>query len=267
MSRWYSPELGVIDVRGRDRVSWLGGLVTSDLAALSPTRASYGLVLSKVGRILTDACVLVDGERLLVGVSAPAGDVLAHLERHLVMEDVDLRDASLDGAMLFVLDALDVGAALDLGVPGARALWVPEAARASAASLGEQLSPAEWDALRLAHGVPAFGDDFDAKTYPQEAALEARAVSFSKGCYLGQEVVCRLQMRGQVHRLLAAFDAEAPAPARGDTVRAAGVDVGVVTSASVVDGRVRGLAMLKRAAAEPGTPLEIAGQDALVVAR
>lgn len=265
MTSWYAPRLGVIEVSGRDRASWLSGLVTCDLARLSPTSAAYGLVLSKVGRILSDACVLMEGARLLVCVSAAVGDVVEHFERHLVMEDVELRDASADGEVLFVLGSAEVGAALSLGLPDARALWVPSGARASSvASLGEELDATAWEALRLAHGVPAFGVDFDAKTYPQEAALESRAVSFTKGCYLGQEVVCRLQMRGQVHRLLAPFDVEGPAPSRGDVVRSGGVEVGVVTSAAIVDGRARGLAMLKRAVAERGAELDLDGRVAHV---
>ena len=59
-----------------------------------------------------------------------------------------------------------------------------------------------WEALRLERGVPRFGPDFDDKTYPQEASLEKAAVSFDKGCYLGQEVVCMLEMRGHVKRKL-----------------------------------------------------------------
>ncbi len=263
MSRWFAPALGIIEVRGRDRVTWLAGLITSDLSKLGPSRGSYGLVLSKVGRILTDACVLVDGERLLVGVSAPVAELLAHLEHHLVMEDVDLADASGEGAMVFVLDAGDVGAELMLGVEGARALWVP----AGTTPPGDQLTGDQWETLRLAAGVPAFGADFDAKTYPQEAALEARAVSFEKGCYLGQEVVCRLQMRGQVHRLLVPFEADGPPPAHGVEVLAAGAPVGTVTSATIVDGKVRGLAMVKRASAAPGASLQIDGRAARVVER
>lgn len=266
MSGWFRPALGVIEARGSDRVAWLSGLVTSDLATLSPTSASYGLVLSKVGRILSDACVLADDARLLVGVSAPAAQILEHFERHLVMEDVELRDASADGDVWFVLGAAAGGASIDLGLPSTSALWVPAAERARRAEeLGEELSPAAWDELRLAHGVPAFGVDFDAKTYPQEARLEGRAVSFSKGCYLGQEVVCRLQMRGQVHRLLAPFEMSAPPPSPGEVARIGGAEVGVVTSAAVVDGGVRGLAMLKRAAAAPSTALELAGRSARVV--
>ncbi len=95
-----------------------------------------------------------------------------------------------------------------------------------------------WEALRLERAVPSFGVDFDEKTYPQEAALEKVAVSFDKGCYLGQEVVCMLELRGHVKRKLAALvlDAEGSGlpPSRGAPVNdGQGGTVGEVTSAAM----------------------------------
>ena len=74
-----------------------------------------------------------------------------------------------------------------------------EVARGVGGALGDD---AAWEALRIERAIPRFGVEFDATTYPQEAALEKRAVSFAKGCYLGQEVVCMLEMRGHVKRKL-----------------------------------------------------------------
>src|SRR5262249_41019701 len=90
-----APELGTIAVTGRDRQSWLNGLVTSDLAQLAPGTASYGLVLVKVGRIVSDVWVVPAGERLLVGAPRDrVGALREHFERYLMMEDATHADAS-----------------------------------------------------------------------------------------------------------------------------------------------------------------------------
>ena len=121
----------------------------------------------------------------------------------------------------------------------ARRPWVPRSRGAVAAAGGVVGDAAGWEALRLERGVPRFGVDFDDKMYPQEAALEKAAVSFDKGCYLGQEVVCMLEMRGHVKRKLASVvvDDDGPTgdglPARGAPVTdEAGATVGEVTSAA-----------------------------------
>jgi folate-binding protein YgfZ len=131
-----------------------------------------------------------------------------------------------------------------------------------------------WEALRLERGVARFGVDFDATTYPQEAGLEQNAVSFSKGCYLGQEVVCMLQMRGHVKRKLAALVLDGPTvPPHGahvsESAAGGGANVGQITSsaASPTLGKPVALAMLKHAFAHPGRILEVDGQVARVVER
>jgi folate-binding protein YgfZ len=111
--------------------------------------------------------------------------------------------------------------------------------------------------------------DFDAATYPQEAGLEKRAISFNKGCYLGQEVVCMLELRGHVKRKLVGLHlGGASVPARGaDVTDAGGESVGAVTSAAAVPGEgVLALAMVKRTKGEPGAALRVGGTDAVVVA-
>ena len=128
-----------------------------------------------------------------------------------------------------------------------------------------------WEALRLRRAVPRFGVDFDDKTYPQEAALEKTAVSFDKGCYLGQEVVCMLEMRGHVKRKLVPIVVESTeAPGRGaEVLDDDGNVVGEVTSAvsSPTLGKAVGLAMVKRAQSEVGKALRVGGTLATVVER
>ena len=126
-----------------------------------------------------------------------------------------------------------------------------------------RLDEQEWNALRVERGVPRFGVDFDETTYPQEAALEKRAVSFDKGCYLGQEVVCMLELRGHVKRKLArvALDGASPPAAGSPITDDAGAEIGSLTSVAISpeNGQIVGLAMLKLAKTEPGTSLRVGG--------
>jgi folate-binding protein YgfZ len=143
---------------------------------------------------------------------------------------------------------------------------------AEVAALGDD---AGWNALRVERGVPRFGVDFDATMYPQEASLEKRAVSFDKGCYLGQEVVCMLEMRGHVKRKLVPLVLEAgDVPAKGASVTTtAGEAVGEVTSAvrSPTLGVPVALAMVKFAHAKPNaggdSTLKVGGIAAKIVER
>jgi folate-binding protein YgfZ len=288
-----SPELAALVVTGKDRVSWLNGLVTCDLLKRPDGEARYGLVVSRSGRVLADPIVVADGERVLVVVAEGVVPALrAHLDHYQVMEEVETSPTSADfepwllhgprsadtlaaalaaGASGGIVDRTGLGGAIVLA-PVGRAAEVRAALAAAVERVGGAIGDAAgWEALRLERGVPRFGVDFDDKTYPQEASLEKTAVSFDKGCYLGQEVVCMLEMRGHVKRRLVpvVLEGEGP-PARGAPVTdEAGTSVGEVTSAgwSPTLGVAVALAMLKRAQAAAGVRVVIQGAHAKVVER
>jgi folate-binding protein YgfZ len=280
-------------VTGNDRVSWLNGLLTSDVAKATPARASYGLAVGRNGKVLADLVVVVDeaaqgGPRLALSLPREAGEALrAHFDHYVVMEDVEIADASaafrtwtLHGpravdALSAAREAGAIGGELDLTGLGDAIVLAPadraqavEQALAAHASLGDA---GGWDALRLERGVPRFGVDFDDKTYPQEASLEKTAVAFDKGCYLGQEVVFMLEKRGHVKRRLVPLVVDAAeAPPRGAPVTdESGAATGEVTSAarSPTLGKPVALAMVKRAHAVPGQNVLVAGAPARVVER
>jgi folate-binding protein YgfZ len=286
-------DLATLVVTGGDRLSWLNALLTCDLVKRAPGHASYGLAVGRNGRVLSDATVVVDdpAERVLVAVpQAVVSALRVHLDHYLVMEDAEMAP-STDGfeAWAFhgpraadVLRATcavgGVGGAVDrtglggafLLVPRERATQVRAAIEQSvAAAAGTVGDDAGWEALRLERGVARFGVDFDDTTYPQEASLEKIAVSFAKGCYLGQEVVCMLEMRGHVKRKLVPLVLDAPhPPERGAAVTdETGAPVGHVTSAAVSPtiGKAVALAVLKRANAEAGKRVVVAGVQAEVV--
>jgi tRNA-modifying protein YgfZ len=289
------PDLVAMVVTGADRASWLNGLLTCDLATAKAGDAVYGLAVAQKGRIVTDLLVLLEAERALVLVRRAASTSLAEdFDRHLMMEDAELTLA-FDDFTVVTLHGPASGAVLDAvrasgasgasgglvdstGLGGAVLAWKKDADGPVREALTQALAQAGgvegdalgWSALRLERAVPSFGVDFDATTYPQEAGLEKTAVSFSKGCYLGQEVVCMLQMRGHVKRKLVALvlDGE-KAPSHGVHVfdKVGGTDVGHVTSAGLSPtlGKPIALAMVKYALAEPGQVLAIDGQSARVV--
>jgi folate-binding protein YgfZ len=288
-------DLETLVVTGNDRLSWLNGLLTCDLVKRAPGDATYGLAVARNGRVLSDATVVVDEAvgRVLVAVpSAVASALRVHLEHYLVMEDAEvspsihafeawaihgprslhvLDAARAAGAVAGAVDRTGLGGAVVLA-PAERAEPVRAAIEQSVAAVAGAIGDeAGWEALRLERAVPRFGVDFDDKTYPQEASLEKTAVSFDKGCYLGQEVVCMLELRGHVKRKLVPLVLEALVPPeRGAAVTdEAGVAVGEVTSAasSPTLGKVVAFAVVKRAYSEVGKHVVVAGARAEVVQR
>jgi tRNA-modifying protein YgfZ len=288
-----APDLLALVVTGKDRVSWLNGLLTCDLVKRPEGEGRYGLLVLRNGRVLSDATVVIDETRAFVVLPASLVEtVRAHLDHYLVMEDavVDPRTdafavwtlhgprsgdvlaaARAAGGTGAIADRTGLGGAVVL-VPDAHATEVREALEQAVASFGGVAGDeGGWEALRLERGVARFGVDFDDKTYPQEASLEKVAVSFDKGCYLGQEVVCMLQMRGHVKRRLVpmVIDGDTP-PDRGAPVTdEGGAAVGEVTSATTSPtlGKVVALAMIKRAQAEGGQQVVVGGTRAEVVDR
>jgi folate-binding protein YgfZ len=270
------PDLALVVVTGDDRATWLNGLVTCDVAKLADGACAYGLAVTQKGRIITDLFVLKRGDAIDVVLPARVRDaVMDALGKYLVMEDAEMaRDDARRVWFAHGPRALEMGVACDrTGLGGAIVIAPPEEKdqlASRAASLGGVVGDASgWDALRIERGVPAFGVDFDDKTYPQEASLEKRAVSFDKGCYLGQEVVCMLELRGHVKRKLVPFamDDGADIAPGAKVTDDAGTEIGSVSSAAASPtlGKHVGLAMLKLAHTEPGAKLHIASKPGHVL--
>ena len=271
-----------VAVRGEDRFRWLSGMVTNMVTDLPENSGAWNLVLNAQGRIQGDLTVWREGDRLELEIAAGQFEkLLAHLERFIVMDDVELVPLTGEAALGLTGPAADeVLARLSLpalsepltttrvewngvdlriargyGVLAAHyALWVPEAQigklwkflrTAGTTPVGS----AAVDAFRIAEGIPAYGIDMAERDLPQETS-QMRALHFNKGCYLGQEIVERIRSRGNVHRHLRQLELVGPVPTSGTELTFDGGAVaGQITSAAELvfaDGsRVFALGMMR----------------------
>jgi folate-binding protein YgfZ len=251
-----------IVVTGKERTSWLNGLVTSDVSKLAAGKAQYGLLVEKKGRIQTDFFMVAGADALALAVPREVRDaVLATLDHHLIMEDAELTTPDLHWYWSSSLVGGAFAGTIDLLADG-------DAIVATAEPVADAGDASAFEALRIERGLPRFGAEFDANFYPQEANLEKIAVSFDKGCYLGQEVVYMLENRGHVKKKLVPLDLEgADAPAIGAAVTTAeGEAVGDVKSSIVGPTKKTpvAIAMVKWSQAKPGTTLVVDGRKATV---
>lgn len=261
----------VITVRGDDRLTWLNGVVTADLRALALGHGLYTAIVAVKGRLLGDAFVHRTDDAVQVVVPAAQREALmGHFERFIVMEDAMLeatpeRVFTVQGpAALSATEGWPGRSTADrLGRGGVDAL-LGEGAEAPRSGAVTLVSREAFDAESVAQARPRWGADFGADNFVQEAAITPRAVSFQKGCYLGQEVVCRLQMRGHVQRLLVSLTQVGKTPQPGAEVTSEGKVVGRVTGVSpALEGEpARLLAMVKYAVTEKRPALEIDGAPA-----
>jgi folate-binding protein YgfZ len=253
--------LAVLSVRGDDARVWLNGQVTNDVRTTQPGDAVHALVLNVKGRILADAIVVDRGESGLAAV-VPKSELATlheHLEKYVIMEDVTLVDETLSVAELHGGTVGESYRAPWLGE--GVAIWIGDGA--ALASL-ERIDDAEAERARITQGRPAFGVDFGPTTYPQEAGLDT-AVSFQKGCYLGQEVVCMLENRGQLSRRLVRLTTDRLVVPGAKVTDASGAEVGAITSAAPASEGGVALGYVKRAAIAEARPLTIDGVAAHLV--
>ncbi len=294
---------GLLAVTGGDRVRWLDGMVSGDVASLAPGRGCAALALTRQGRIVADLHVLQRGDEIWLELALGAlGPLVEHLDKFIIADDVSLEDRSgafarlaLEGpaALSFLreaageVDPIAPDAARDLALAGATVTawawgWSGEPAlqllvpAASAPAVVEALGAGgrlpeggseALEILRIEAGVPAFGAELDETVLPAEAGLED-AVSFDKGCYTGQEVVARMASRGQAgHRLVGlSFPGGECAPA-GTKISDRRREVGELTSACVSPSAgAIGLGFVRRGHEAPGTALEADGREARVAA-
>ena len=261
--RFLLSDRAAIVITGKERTSWLNGLVTSDVSKLTPGKAQYGLLVEKKGRIQTDFFIVASDDALALAVPRDLREtVLSTLDHHLIMEDAELTTPELHWSYSSsVVDAPFAGVICLLN-DGDAIIASPE-------PLADAGDPKELEALLIERGLPRFGAEFDATFYPQEANLEKVAVSFDKGCYLGQEVVYMLENRGHVKKRLVPLDLEGDGPVpvgAAVTMPEGGDAVGDVKSSALGPTKKIpvAIAMVKWNQSKPGTTLMIDGRKATV---
>jgi hypothetical protein len=220
----------VIEVTGEDRVSFLQGLVSNDVALAEPGRAIWAALLTPQGKWLADFFVIADGERLLLDCEgAQVALLVPRLSRYRLRAKVALRDVS---------DELSVCAAWGGGRPDAAIAAadtrLPDAGWRvlSATPLPTNATVADWDRHRLALGLPDGSRDLEAeKSVLLEAGFdELGGVSWTKGCYMGQELTARTRYRGLLKRRLVPVEIAGPPPAPGTPILRDGAEVGTMRS-------------------------------------
>jgi folate-binding protein YgfZ len=279
-------ERAVIAVTGPDGAEYLQGQVTNDVEALQVGEGQYAALLDRKGKMQTDLRILRSGDaEIQVDLEpGPKDQALRHLTMYSIGSDVAVTDATAGRALLSLIGprAAEIAAAPPLPefanesttIAGIEALAVGtrdgiDLFTAAAdrdrllAALTEagavEVTPAAVEIVRVEAGVPRFGAEMDAGTMPAEAAIVEDAVSFTKGCYIGQETVARLHYKGKPNRHLRGLKLSAAAPP-GAALRLGEKEVGTLGGAVVSPalGPI-GLAIVRREA-EPGTELTV-GED------
>jgi tRNA-modifying protein YgfZ len=278
----------LLRVFGADAAAFLQGQFTNDLGRIAPGQAAYGLWLDRKGRVIADSHVVRAGDGSgfwIASIRSPAPIVARRLEDHIVADDVAVEDvtASWSGVSLIGEGAgawLAGETRAGLCFPGRRNSgenweWVypdGESRSVEAATSGaRRIAPDDAERMRIASGIPSVPSDIGPADLPNEGGLESLAISYSKGCYLGQEVMARIKSMGRVRRTLVRVRGRGAPPAlpaalwRGDRregeLRSAVPDAG--------GQGYSGLALVSVAGLPGGGPFALAqgGAPAVEIAR
>lgn len=293
---------GRVVLLGEDRHRFLHGQVTNDINRLSAGQGCYAALITAKGKMISDLNVYrLENELLLDFEPGLTGNVTRRLEQFIIADDVQVVDASPQYGLLSVqgpkaaeaLQEAGLGAETPAAAFTVKALpnsageiclvnqprsgsagfdfFVPNAAleemarRLQEAVIRVGGEHAGWEALetaRIEAAIPRFGIDMDESTLPPEAGLEARAISYSKGCYIGQEIIARIRTYGQVTKRLRLLLLREPLPAlpvRGDQLFKDGKEAGFITSAveSPALGARIALGYVRREIDQPGAELTL----------
>jgi aminomethyltransferase len=256
----------LVSLAGRDRVRWLNGMLSNNIRDLSTGRGVYAFVLNPQAHIQGDLYVFHQGERLVAEIeNGQLERLLAIFRRYIIMDKVEIEQDERTsvfgllgprcGALLAELgldDQIEPLASVEeswQGVPVHLVrldhpvlpyyqLWLPaeraETLGGACARAGATAIDADTlEIFRIVSGIPKLGQDIRERDLPQETGQE-RALHFSKGCYIGQEIVERIRSRGAVHRRFTGFDFEQGRASAGTKIQSQAKDVGEITSVAEV---------------------------------
>lgn len=289
---------GRLVMRGNDRRKFLHNFCTNEIQGLADGDTREAFVPDRSGHVLAHVWVIAQpGELWLHSLASPVDALKQHLEKYVITEDVTIEDATSTTSRVVVCGADAEAAAtaivnlIEPVVSRGRVKWLDAedvllwtdstvasefslAAVAAGLTLG---SPDEWETRRIAALLPIHGRDVSVEHFAQEVDRTRQAISFSKGCYLGQETIARIDSRGHVNRLLRGlvFDGDLR-PVTGAGVRArdesapTGQEVGQVSSVAPrvgTTGMAAAMAMVRREVAREGTEVSVETSDGPVAAR
>jgi aminomethyltransferase len=261
-------DIGWLRVSGPDRLRWLNGMLTNHIQQLTPGAGCYNFALNAQGQIQADLTAFLLEDSILLETSRDQiAKLLEHLDRFIIMDEVELAVIADErrGLLIAGPDASRLLAAIGLSAETTEPLqlthltWsaaavdlihahsplVPRfelwADSATITALTADLlaagavavSPESLEDLRILEGTPRYGTDITDRNLPQETG-QSRALHFTKGCYLGQEIVERIHSRGGVHRAFSGFVLTGPLPAPGTQLEAESTPVGEFTSVAAI---------------------------------
>ena len=273
----YRLERTLVSLTGEDRVRWLNGMVTNNIRDLAVGQGIYAFLLNPQGKIQADLYAFHRGENLLV--EAERGQVetiLQIFDRYIIMDDVDVENLTGKLQVIGVAGpkAEGVLAAAGLQISRQKSLQIADAdwngarltvvrgdnpcvtnyellvrdqdaeplSKALLQAGAQEVHEQALEDFRIACGIPKFGVDIRQRDLPQETGQD-RALNFSKGCYIGQEIVERIRSRGAVHRVFTGFEIEGGTPSPGFRIQDDGKDIAELTSVVTLPASDRTLAL------------------------
>jgi len=290
-------------ITGNDRTRWLNGMLTNNVRDLVQGHGVYAFLLNPQGHILGDLYAYNLGDSLLIDTDQSQSEKLrAAFDHYIIMDDVEVKDVSREWTAVGVagtraaqalrtagfeipkiqpLEFVDLpwrNAALTVvrgDNPSVESceLWLsPDHAKelheALVAAGATPVGAAALEFLRIATGIPRYGQDIRERDLPQETE-QKRALHFSKGCYIGQEIVERIRSRGNVHRTFTGFAVQGALPATGTKIQADSKDVGEITSVASLPlsggGLPVALGYIRREVSTPGKQFQAGSSKISIV--
>ncbi len=267
---------------GNDREKWLNGMVTCDISGWTKKEANYGFVCEKNGKLIGDLWIVpFQNEILVVAHEGLSKRLIQHFEKYIIMEDVDVHDLSTQFEWFLLFGELSETTLKDFShfpIFAKTPLLHPaflvamDCSSKMQSNLVKNSEPFlalssndEWEQFRIEGKLPLFGVDFDVTNYPEETSLETVAVSFQKGCYIGQEVIFMLHTRGHVQKKLVKIEMNSETKIdKGTAITCDSKNVGVITSVAPFkrNGKTIALGYLKYKTLMQKDPIKVANVPA-----
>ena len=290
---------GRLRLTGSDRVTYLHRIISNDVEGLSVGEGNYATILTNRGKIIADMKVYVFEDSIGIETNAETTSILyQELDKYLIADDVTIEDFSentgavgvhgpksaellkevygfdvrdlheyhslvdeVDGRRIVCIRANETGeVGYNLCTASESIEWLWDTILTKGRTFdAEPVGLTALDSLRIEAGIPRYGAELDDSIFPGEAELE-RAISFEKGCYIGQEIVARMKYRGHPNRLLRGFEIASDIPPRsGDRLLDEDKDVGWITSAVVSPtlGQTIGMGYVRVAFTDEGSEVTV----------